>query len=107
MRIVQNPGDSVVHAALVRLELIENEFIIGCKISKESTSVGVGGVAMLETAASLTDQAICAASAAHLLSLSDFSALPVSGPESIIPALPRAKAQSQIQIWIQVFQSPN
>lgn len=69
--------------------------------------MGVEGVAKLETAASLTGQAICVASPTHLLSLSDFKPLPIS--ESIMPALPRAKAQSQsqIRILIQVFHSPN
>lgn len=71
--------------------------------------MGVEGVAKLETAASLTGQAICVASPTHLLSLSDFKPLPISGSESIMPALPRAKAQSQsqIRILIQVFRSPN
>lgn len=76
-------------------------------------SVGAEGVAKLKTAASLTDQAICAASAqANLLSLSGFRLhLHIARPEGIMPGLPRAEAQSQtqsrIQIQIQVFQPPN
>lgn len=106
MGIVQTPGDTVVHAALVYLELIENEFWICCKISKESTSVGVGGVAQVETAGSLTGQAICVASPTHLLSLSDFNPLTLRDLKVSCQPCLEQRLSLTFRFWFRCFSRP-